>query len=85
MSTNHKITLDIPDEIYAGISDFRKKSRLRDSESAVIELIKHALALPPYFKDFDWDKEEKEADDEIKSGRLKGFSNADDFLDELKA
>ena len=39
-------------DIYAGIVDFRKKSRIRDAKSAVVELIKYALTLPPYVKSF---------------------------------
>ena len=85
MKTDHKITLKIPDDLYAGIVDFRKKTRIRDAKSAVVELIKYALTLPPYFKNFDWKKAEKEADADIKSGRVKRFSNVDDFLAELKA
>jgi len=85
MKTDHKITVEIPDDLYAGIVDFRKKSRIRDAKSAVVELIKYALTLPPYFKNFDWEKAEKEADAEIKSGRVKRFSTVDDFLAELKA
>ena len=84
MKANHKITLEVPDDIYAEIVDFRKKTHMRDAKSAVVELIKYALTLPPYFKSFDWKKAEKEADAEIKSGKVKRFSNVDDFLAELK-
>lgn len=85
MTTNHKIILEIPEDIYEGIADFRKRSRIRDANSAVIELIKYALALPPYFKGFDWKQAEKEADSDIKAGRVKSFSNVDDFLTDLKS
>jgi len=85
MATSHKITLEIPGEIYTEIVDFRKRSRIRDANSAVVELIRYALTLPPYFKDFDWKKAEREADIEIKAGKVKSFSNTDDFLTELKA
>jgi len=85
MTTSHKITLEIPGEIYTEIVDFRKRSRIRDSNSAVVELIKYALTLPPYFKSFDWKKAEREADIEIKAGKVKSFSNTGDFLTELKA
>jgi hypothetical protein len=43
------------------------------------------LTLPPYFKDFDWEKAEKEADAEIKAGKVKSFCSIDDFLVDLKA
>ncbi len=85
MTEKHKITLDIPDKIYAGILAFSKNNRINDSGEAVMELIKHALNLPPYFKDFDWDIAEEEADAEIRSGDVMEFSNVDDFLDELNS
>jgi len=85
MKSHHKITVEVPDEIYADIVDFRKKLRIRDAKSAVVELIKYALTLPPYFTSFDWKKAEKEADADIKAGNVKRFSGVDDFLSELKA
>lgn len=39
MKTSHKITMDIPDEIFAGISDFKKKSKITDDAAAVFEVI----------------------------------------------
>jgi hypothetical protein len=85
MKTDHKITLDIPGELYAGIVDFKKKSHMRDSKSAVVELLKYALTLPPHFKNFDWKKAEKEASADIKSAKAKSLSNVNGFLAELKA
>lgn len=85
MGSTHKITLEIPDKIYAGIIAFSKKNHIRDSGTAVTELIKYALSLPPYFKKFDWDRAEEETDAEIKSGNVMEFSNVDDFLNELNS
>ncbi len=85
MKTDHKITLEIPGELYAGIVDFRKKSHIRDSKSAVVELLQYALTLPPHFKSFDWKKAEKEASADIKAGKVKRFSRVNEFLAELKA
>lgn len=85
MRSTHKITLEIPDKIYAGIVAFSKKNHISDSGTAATELIKYALSLPPYFKNFDWDRAEEEADSEIKSGNVMEFSNVDDFLDELNS
>ena len=62
MGSTHKITLEIPDKIYAGIIAFSKKNHISDSGTAATELIKYALSLPPYFKYFDWDRAEEEAD-----------------------
>ncbi|MDP3110638.1 MAG: hypothetical protein Q8M71_00865 [Thermodesulfovibrionales bacterium] len=85
MKAGHKITLEIPDELYEGIADFGKKAHIPDAKKAVFELLKYALTLPPYFKDFDWKKAEKEADAEIKAGKVKSFSSVDVFLADLKA
>ncbi|KAF0144665.1 MAG: hypothetical protein FD156_1679 [Nitrospirae bacterium] len=85
MKAGHKITLEIPDELYEEITDFRKKAHISDAKKAVCKLLEYAITLPPYFKDFDWKRAEKEADVEIKSGKVKGFSSVDDFLADLKA
>jgi hypothetical protein len=80
MKKGHKITLEIPDEIFSEIVNFKKKVNISDNKSAIFELIKYALSFPSYFKNFDWEKAEKEADDDIKSGNAKRFSSVDDFL-----
>jgi hypothetical protein len=33
-------------------------------------LIRHALTLPPYFREFSWERAELEADEEIASGKI---------------
>ncbi len=85
MKAVHKITMEIPDEIFSGISDFKKKTKIADDAAAIFELVKYALTLPVYFSNFDWKKAEKEADDDIKQGRVKRFSSVDEFLADLKA
>jgi hypothetical protein len=85
MKATHKITLEIPDEIFTEIDGFKKRMNIADDQSAVVRLIKYALMLPTYFKDFDWEKAEQEADTDIDSGRVKGFSSVDEFLADLKA
>jgi len=85
MKAGHKITLEIPEKLFEEIADFKKKAHIADSKAAVFSLLKYALTLPPYFKDFDWKKAEKDADAEIKTGKTKRFSSVDDFLADLKA
>ena len=85
MKTMHKITVEIPDEIFAGIADFKKKAKIADDADAIFELVKYALTLPAYFRKFDWKKAEQEAADDIKQGRVKSFSSVDEFLADLKA
>ena len=85
MQPRHKITLEIPDEIFNEIREFRKRTKISNEESAIFELIKYALSLPSYFRNFDWKEAEEEADKDIKSGNIKSFSSGDEFLSDLKA
>ncbi len=51
----------------------------------VRELLDYALRLAPYYKDWDWEKAEAEADEAIKKGELVGpFDNIEDALKSLK-
>lgn len=85
MEATHKITLDIPDEIFTEISEFKKRANITDDQTAVFELLRYALSFPEYFRNYDWERAEKEADEEIASGRVKTFSSADELLSELNA
>lgn len=82
---SRKIVLDIPDEIIEGIDAFKDRTNLPDEETAIFKLLKYALSMPPYFKDFDWELAEKEADEDILEDRMKAFSSADELLTDLKA
>jgi hypothetical protein len=85
MKTGHKITLELPDEVLTELADFKKRANITDTKTAVFTLIRYALSLPQYFKNFDWEAAEKEADAEIASGKVKSFNTVDDFLADLKA
>lgn len=85
MIASHKITIDIPDDIFDEIAEFKKRANIKDDKSAVFELIKYALSLPEYFKSFDWTAAELEADKDIASGRIKDFFSVDELLVDLKA
>lgn len=80
-----KITLDIPNDIFEEITEFKKKENIADNDTAISKLIKSALSLPEYFRKFDWEKAEKEADEDILSGKIKEFTDADEFLAELNS
>ncbi len=80
-----KITLDISDDIFAEINEFKKKENITDTNSAISKLIKSALSLPEYFRKFDWQKAEKEADEDILSGKTKKFSTTNEFIAELNS
>jgi len=85
VKAGHKITLEIPDEVFKEIADFRRRAHIGDDKTAVFELIKYALTLPPYFARFDWKKAEEEADADIAAGNVKSFSSVDEFFADLKA
>ena len=85
MRNGHKITLEIPDELFEEISSYKETAHIADEGIAVVNLLKYALTLPPYFRAFDWDKAEKEADAEIEAERSKSFSSVDEFLADLKS
>ena len=79
-----EITITLADDIIEEIEKYRKSARKTNTEEAVTELIKYALTLPPYFKEFDWEKAEAEANKEIASGKIKSFDSVEDFIADLK-
>jgi phenylacetate-coenzyme A ligase PaaK-like adenylate-forming protein len=80
----HELTIKLPDDVLDEIERYKKSAHKKSTEEAVTELIKHALAMPPYFRDFDWEKAESEADEEIAAGKIKSFDSVEDFLADLK-
>ncbi len=79
-----ELTITLSDEVMDEIERYKKIKHKKNTEDAVAELIKHALTLPTYFRDFDWEKAESEADKEIAAGKTKSFDSAEDFLADLK-
>jgi hypothetical protein len=84
MKTSRKITLDLPEELYEEVEKFKKSSNIDDTKAAVFELLRYALILPPYFRNFDWAKAEAEAEADIAAGRVKCFSSVDKAMADLK-
>jgi len=80
-----KVALELPDSMFDKVMKFKEESHLPDEESAIYELIRYALTLPPYFRDFDWEMAETEADLDIASGRVKEFSSVDELITDLNA
>jgi predicted CopG family antitoxin len=80
----HELTINLSDEIFEEIKRYKKVRHKKSTDDAVAELIKYALTLPPYFKDFDWGKAEAEADKEISTGKIKSFNSVEDFITDLK-
>lgn len=85
MGTTYKITIDIPEELFNEISEYKKVANIADDKIAIYRLLKNALSFPEYFMHFDWEIAEKEADEDIKAGRTKKFSSADELLADLNA
>ncbi len=85
MSLPHRITIEISDALFSEISEFKKVQAIEDDTIAICRLIKNGLSIPEYFRDFDWQVAEKEADEDIKTGRTKGFSTVDELLADLNA
>lgn len=78
------LTITLPDTVLREIKKYKKLSPKKTTEAVVKELIKYALTLPPYFKNFDWKKAEARADKEILAGEIKSFNSLEDFLSDLK-
>jgi len=84
MKTDRTITLEIPEDMAAELANFKRRSNITDTRAAVFELLKYALTLPPYFRNFDWEKAEAEADADIAAGRVACFTSVEDLLADLK-
>jgi aminopeptidase C len=84
MKTSRKITLILPEELYEEVEKFKKSSNIADTKAAVFELLRYALTLPPYFRNFDWAEAEADADADIAAGRVKCFSPVEEAIADLK-
>ena len=80
----HELIIHLPKGTLKEVEKYKKSQRKQNIEEAVIELIQYALTLPSDFKDFDWEKAEAEADEEIRAGKTKSFDTVEDFLADLK-
>lgn len=81
---SHELTITLSDSTFEEIKKYKKLLHKKSTAETLTELIKYALTLPPYFKNFDWKKAEAEADKEIKAGKTRSFKSAEDFLSDLK-
>ncbi len=80
----HEVTINLSDEILEEIERYKNVRHKKSIDDAVAELIKYALTFPPYFKDFDWEKAEAEADKEIAAGKTNSFETVEDFIADLR-
>ncbi len=81
---SHKLTINLSDNMIEEIERYKKSAHKHNIEEAVTELINYALSLPLYFKIFDWEKAEDEADKEIAAGKTKSFDTVEDLIADLK-
>ena len=82
MPGTHKGAINLSDDLLDEIDKFKENTH--KPSRAVAELIKYALTLPPYFKKFNWKQAEKEAGEDIRTGRINSFDSIEDFLIDLK-
>lgn len=80
-----KVVIELPNSVFNEVMRFKEELHLKDEQSAIHKLIRYALSLPPYFRDFNWENAELEADSDIASGRVKEFSSVDELLADLNA
>jgi len=78
------LTITLTDDVFEEVERYKRSAKKTNTEEAVSELIKYALTLPPYFREFDWEKAEAEANKEIASGKIKSFHSVEDFIADLK-
>ena len=85
MAIKTKLIIQVPKDLLDRVDDYRFMHRKNSRAETVRELLDYALTLPPYFKDWDWEKAEAKADEAIKKGELVGpFDNIKDALKSLK-
>jgi len=82
--TANELKINLTDSMIDEIERYQKLKQKQTIKDAVMELIKYALTFPQYFKNFNWKNAEKEADEEIVSGKTKSFDSLDDFISDLK-
>ncbi len=84
MPGTHKLTINLSDDLLDEIDKFKENTHKPSRAVAVAELIKYALTLPPYFRQFNWKQAEKEADEDIRTDCINSFDSIEDFLIDLK-
>ncbi|OQX77510.1 MAG: hypothetical protein B6D61_07095 [Bacteroidetes bacterium 4484_249] len=81
---NYRLTIDLSGDMLEEIKRYKDITHKQNIKEAVNELIKYALNLPLYFRQFDWKKSEEDADNEIALGNVKSFDTVDDLISDLE-
>ncbi|MEW6619121.1 MAG: ribbon-helix-helix domain-containing protein [bacterium] len=80
------LTIQIPDDLLVRVDEYCETHHKPSRDEAVKEILDDVLTLPPYFDNWDWEKAEAEADEDIKAGRLTGpFDNPEDLIKSLRS
>lgn len=79
-----KLTINLSNDLVKEIEHYKEIAAEPSRAQAIIDLLKHALTLPPYFKGYDWKKAEAEADKAVKEGCVKSFKSVKELLVDLK-
>ena len=79
-----KLTINLLNDLMKEIEHYKEAADEPSRAQAIIDLLKHALTLPPYFKGYDWKKTEANADKAIAEGRVKSFKSVKELLADLK-
>ena len=79
-----KLTINLSNDLVQEKEHYKKVADEPSRAQAIIDLLKHALTLPPYFKGYDWKKAEAAADKDIAKGRVKSFKSVKELLADLK-
>lgn len=82
--TRYELKISLNSDMLKEIERYKKFTHKQSIEDAVTELINYALSLPLYFKEFDWEKAEYEADKEISIGKTKSFDTVEDLISDIK-
>jgi len=80
-----KVVLELPEHLLNEVEKFKEEAHMPNKESAILKLIEYAIGFPEYFRNFDWQKAEDEADEEIASGRVKEFASVNELIADLRA
>jgi len=78
--SNHELKISLSKKTLEEIERYKESTHKKSTENAVTELIEYALTLPQYFKSFDWEKAEAEADKEIAARKTKAANTPSSLL-----
>lgn len=80
-----KLNIEIPDNLKKKLTEHISLNNGKSIETTVINLLEYALSpYPAYFRNYDWNIAEKEADKDIKDNQLKSSNSVKDLQNDLR-